>query len=113
MAVVFDYSYCHNRRLLPHADAPAPPLAIRGRLQFKIRGALFGSSWPEVDCEYNCGTHEFISTDSKGKQERVADCWVVDVLNSCKKQHRFDVVSAQSTLMWRVRRRRRGRSSGG
>jgi hypothetical protein len=40
-----NYYYYHNRRLLPHADVPAPPLAIRGRLQFKIRGALFGSSW--------------------------------------------------------------------
>jgi hypothetical protein len=43
--------------------------------------------------------HEFSSTDSKGEQQKVADCWVVDVPNSSgKKQHRFDVVSnTQST----------------
>jgi hypothetical protein len=78
-------------------------LQMRGRLQLKIRGAVFGSSWPEVDCEYNPATHKFSSTDSKGKQEIVADCWVVDVPNSSgKKQHRFDVVSNTHNDLWRT-----------
>jgi hypothetical protein len=67
----------------------------------EVQGVLFGSSWPDADCNYNPATREFSSTDSKGEQQRVADCCVVDVLNrECKKQHRFDVVSqTQGTLV--------------
>jgi hypothetical protein len=67
----------------------------------EVKGKLFGSSWHEVDGEYNPGTREFSSTDSKGKQQRVADCLVVDVLNrEGKKQHRFNVVSnTEGTLV--------------
>jgi hypothetical protein len=74
---------------------------VRGSLQVEVKGKLFGSSWSEVDGEYNPATREFSSTDSKGKQQRVADCWVVDVLNrEGKKQHRFNVVSnTQGTLV--------------
>jgi small GTP-binding protein len=72
---------------------------IRGRLQIKTRGALFGSSWAKVDCTYNPATHEFSSTDSKGKQKRVTDCWVVDVPNAGKEQHRFDIESMPNPLL--------------
>jgi hypothetical protein len=73
---------------------------VRGSLQVKVEGSMCGSSWSEVDCEFSPATQEFSSTDSKGKQQRVADCWVVDVLNrEGKKQHRFDVVSQNSTLV--------------
>jgi hypothetical protein len=72
----------------------------RGSLYVEVQGVLFGSSWLDADCVYNPGTHEFISTDSKGKQQRVASCWVVDVLSSGKMQHRFNVVSnTQGTLV--------------
>jgi hypothetical protein len=85
------------------ALAPPPPASnevVIGSLQVKVKGKLFGDSWPDADCKYNPATHEFSSTDSKGKQQRVADCWVVDVLNrEGKTQHRFDVVSQYSTLV--------------
>jgi hypothetical protein len=83
----------------------APPIAatqmMRGSLQVKVKGSMFGDSWVGADSNYNPATREFSSTDSKGKQQRVADCWVVDVLNrEGKKQHRFDVVSyTQGTLV--------------
>jgi hypothetical protein len=69
---------------------------VRGSLQVKVEGRL-RDSWVRADCEYDSATHEFSSTDSKGKQQRVANCWVVDVPNSFgAKQHRFDVHSVVS-----------------
>jgi hypothetical protein len=71
---------------------------VRGRLQVKVKGRLLGS-WLGADCEYNSATHEFSSTDRKGKQQRVADCWVLDVPNSSGKQkHQFDVVSNTQSM---------------
>jgi hypothetical protein len=65
----------------------------RGSLQVKVKESIFGDSWLGADCEYNSATQEFSSADSKGKQQRLADCWVVDVPNSKgKKQYRFNVV---------------------
>jgi hypothetical protein len=71
---------------------------VRGSLQVKVKGRL-RDSWLDADCECDSATREFSSTDSKGEQQKVADCWVVDVPNSSgTKQHRFDVVSnTQST----------------
>jgi hypothetical protein len=75
----------------------APPIAaiqmVRGRVEVKVKGT-FGDKWIKAACEHNHALHEFSSTDSKGKQQRVTDCWVVDVPSrSGKRQHRFDIDS--------------------
>jgi hypothetical protein len=72
-----------------------------GSLQVEVQGVFYGSSWHDADGEFNPVTREFSSTDSKGKQQRVASCWVVDVPNSFgKMQHRFNVVSnTEGTLV--------------
>jgi hypothetical protein len=63
-------------------------------------GAVFGSSWLDADCQYNPATTEFAYTDSKGGQQRVGGCWILDVENrSGKKQYRFDVHSIGSTVI--------------
>jgi hypothetical protein len=71
---------------------------VRGSLQVKVKEGTFDDSWRGADCQYNRGTHEFSSTDRKGEQQRLANCWAVDVPNSFgRKQHRFDVASTHST----------------
>jgi hypothetical protein len=51
---------------------------VRGSLQVKVNGT-FGDKWLRAACTYNHATREFSSTDSKGTQQLVADCWMVDV----------------------------------
>jgi hypothetical protein len=54
---------------------------------------MFGDSWVGTDCEYDRGSRVFTSTDSKGEQQRVADCWAVDGPNRLQ----FDVASTHGT----------------
>jgi hypothetical protein len=67
----------------------------------RVKGLML-DSWLVADCDYDPGSRVFTSTDSKGKQRVVpyeADCWAVDVPHRAgMKQHRFDVVSTQSTV---------------
>jgi hypothetical protein len=84
---------------------PAPPPStarLTGRLQVKLMGSVFGSSWLDADCLYNPATTEFAYASlagGKGRQERVGGCWILDVENRPgKKQHRFDVHSRHRVL---------------
>jgi hypothetical protein len=71
---------------------------VRGSLQVKVKGGMFGDLWIGADCKYDYGSRVFTSTDSKGGQQRVANCWAVDLPHSFGgTQHRFDVVSIHST----------------
>jgi hypothetical protein len=74
---------------------------LRGQLQVKVKGLLY-DSWRVADIEYNSATHEFSSIDRKGGQQRVENCWVVDVSFGSQKdkrvKHRFDVVSKTQSI---------------
>jgi hypothetical protein len=91
---------CSLQQSASSSPPNAPPIAaiqvVHGCVEVKMKGT-FGDKWIKAACEYNPATHEFSSTDSKGKQQRVADCWVVDVPNrSGKRQHRFDIDSDEN-----------------
>jgi serine/threonine-protein kinase len=74
------------------SSPPAAPAILRGRVEMKVKGAVFGSSWLKGTCDYNA--HEFTCIDSTGKERRAIDCWLVDVANrEGKRQHRFDIDS--------------------
>jgi hypothetical protein len=88
---------------VPSSSAPppsAPPAAapvVRGRAKVRAKGAVFGSSWRNATCLYNPATREFTCTDTTGKEQRLTECWLVDVPNrQGKKQHRFDIDSDRS-----------------
>jgi hypothetical protein len=72
---------------------------LHDRLRYKVKGSVFGDSWPEAICEYSIATREFTCTCGNGKQQRVVECELVDVPNrEGKKQFRFDIVSDRGQI---------------
>jgi len=67
---------------------------VSGILKMKVKGSLFGDSWPEVECHFtkeDGGTFTYRTLDGSERGERT-NCILVDMVNrEGKKQHRFDV----------------------
>jgi hypothetical protein len=85
-----------NQKEDPVSPAPlAAPAVLYGCLRLKIV-RIFGSSWSDVECNYDGARRHFSCIDRKGNQQQLPDCWVVDLEDRPgKKQHRFDIYCSQ------------------
>jgi hypothetical protein len=68
-------------------------------MQLRVEGIFYGESWFKVDCNYNPSTYGFSCTNESGKQQRVMNCWVVDVTMEGKLQHRFNIVNQSAQMV--------------
>jgi len=77
------------------AQAKAKTVSAKGVFKMKVKGSIFGDSWPDTECSFNGGagggTLTYRTTDSSRSGTRT-NCVLMDVANrEGKQQHRFDV----------------------